>query len=157
MSLNKARTLQNASKLVQQGRLREALAEYREILRADPGDIATLNVVGDLYAKVGETDEAVKVFLQIVERYLKERGVPKAIATLKKAAKVAPNSVEVGLKLGSLYLQQNLPVEAQQHFLAAAEQYLCTGQNEEAFSLYQEVIQLDPANTALQIRIAEAY
>ncbi|HWQ36927.1 MAG TPA: tetratricopeptide repeat protein [Blastocatellia bacterium] len=157
MSFNKSKALQTASKLVQQGRLRAALDEYREILRNDPHDIATMNVFGDLCAKAGQTAEAVNVFVRIADRYLKQDSIPKAVAMLRKAVKLAPDNTDAGIRLAALYFKQNLLVEAQQQYLTVADQLLRQGRRDEAFSFYENLIKSDPGNLALQLRVAEAY
>jgi tetratricopeptide (TPR) repeat protein len=157
MSFNKSKALQTASKHVQQGRLRAALDEYREILRNDPHDIATMNVFGDLCAKAGQTAEAVNVFVRIADRYLKQDSIPKAVAMLRKAVKLAPDNTDAGIRLAALYFKQNLLVEAQQQYLTVADQLLRQGRRDEAFSFYENLIKSDPDNLALQLRVAEAY
>ncbi len=157
MSFNKANALKLASKYVQQGKLSAAIAEYRKIAQADPCDITTLNILGDLYAKVGDKTRAVHSFVLIAEQYSLEGLKSKAIAMLKKASKVDPDNVEVAFKLGALYTEEGLWAEAQQQYLAVAERYLRAGQSREAFSLYQKIVDLDPGNTDLRIKLAEAY
>ena len=157
MSFNKTKALQTASKLVQQGRHKAAIEEYREILRNDPQDVATMNVFGDLCARAGNTAEAVSVFVRIADKYIKQDSMPRAIAMLRKAIKLSPDNTDVGIKLATLYSRQNLHVEAQQQYLVVADQLLRQGRRDEAFSFYENLIKTDASNTALQVRVAEAY
>ncbi|HWQ36291.1 MAG TPA: tetratricopeptide repeat protein [Blastocatellia bacterium] len=157
MSFNKAKALKAASKYVQQGKFQAAIEEYRKIVQAEPSDITTLNTMGDLYVKIGDTGEAIRTFLRIAEHYRAGGFNLKAIAMLKKVSKLDPNNVEVSLKLAGLYAQQKLIVDARQQYLAVAEHYLRAGQQKPALDIYQKIAALDPENTSIQLKLAEAY
>jgi tetratricopeptide (TPR) repeat protein len=157
MSFNKANTFKVASKYVQQGRLPAAIEEYRKILQAEPSNTTVLNILGDLYVKVGNKVEAVNCFVSIADYYKQAGSISKAIATLKKASKVEPQSPEIALKLGALYARENLWGEARQQYLWAAEQYSQAGRIEEALSIYQRITEHDPEKAGVQIKLAEIY
>jgi tetratricopeptide (TPR) repeat protein len=157
MSFNKAKSLKAASKYVQQGKYEAAIEEYRRIVQADPQDVPTFNTLGDLYVKAGYTDEAMRCFMQVAENYRVNGFNLKAIAMLKKVSKLDPANVEIGLNLAALYAQQKLIVDARHQYLAVAEHYLREGQAQRALDIYQKVADLDPENTSIQIKLAEAY
>ncbi len=157
MSFNKAKALKTASKYVQQGKFQAAIEEYRKIVQAEPNDITTLNTLGDLYVKAGYTDEAIQTFLRIAEHYRTAGFNLKAIAMFKKINKLDPANVEIGLKLAALYAQQKLMADARCQYLMVAEHYLRAGQNKQALEVYQKIADLDPENTTIQLKLAEAY
>ncbi|HZS07562.1 MAG TPA: tetratricopeptide repeat protein [Blastocatellia bacterium] len=157
MSFNKAKSLKAASKYVQQGKYQAAIEEYRKIVQAEPSDITTLNTMGDLYVKIGDNSEAIRTFLRIAEHYRAGSFNLKAIAMLKKVSKLDPGNVEVSLKLAGLYAQQKLIVDARQQYLSVAEHYLRAGQQRQALDIYQRIANLDPENTVIQLKLAEAY
>ncbi len=157
MSFNKAKALKAASKYVQQGKYQSAIEEYRQIAEADPSDVTTLNTLGDLYVKVGQTSEAIHSFMHIADHYRNSGFYLKAIAMLKKVSKVAPNNIEVSLLLAGLYAQQKLIVDARHQYLSVAEYYVREGNSQEALHIYQKIADLDPENTAIHIKLAEAY
>jgi tetratricopeptide (TPR) repeat protein len=157
MSFNKAKALKAASKYVQQGKYQSAIEEYRQIAEADPSDVTTLNTLGDLYVKVGQTSEAIHSFMHIADHYRNSGFYLKAIAMLKKVSKVAPNNVEISLLLAGLYAQQKLIVDARHQYLSVAEHYVREGNSQEALHIYQKIADLDPENTAIHVKLAEAY
>ncbi|MBS1812477.1 MAG: tetratricopeptide repeat protein [Acidobacteria bacterium] len=157
MSFNKAKSLKTASKYVQQGKYQSAIEEYRQIAQADPADVTTLNTLGDLYVKVGQTSEAIASFLHIAEHYRVSGFYLKAIAMLKKVSKLDPGNIDVSLKLAALYAQQKLIVDARHQYLSVAEHYIREGQTSQALEIYQKIADLDPENTAIQLKLAEAY
>ena len=157
MSFNKAKALKTASKYVQQGKYQSAIEEYRQIAQADPADVTTLNTLGDLYVKVGQTSEAIASFMHIAEHYRVSGFYLKAIAMLKKVSKLESGNIDVSLKLAGLYAQQKLIVDARHQYLSVAEYYIREGQSQQALEIYQKIADLDPENTAVQIKLAEAF
>jgi len=157
MSFNKAKALKTASKYVQQGKYQSAIEEYRQIAQSDPSDVTTLNTLGDLYVKVGQTGEAIASFMHIAEHYRVSGFYLKSIAMLKKVSKLDTGNIDVSLKLAGLYAQQKLIVDARHQYLSVAEHYIREGQSQQALEIYQKIADLDPENTAVQIKLAEAF
>src|SRR5437870_3468786 len=137
MSFNKADAYKVASKYVQQGRLQAAIDEYRKLLRDEPNNSTVLNLLGDLYGKVGNKTEAINCFARIADLYKKQDSSSKAIAILKKAIKVDPDNPEIACKLGALYASEKLWGEARQQYLNAAERYLLSNRVDESLNIYQ--------------------
>ncbi len=157
MSFNKAKSLKTASKYVQGGKYQSAIEEYRQIAQADPSDVTTLNTLGDLFVKVGQTTEAIASFMHIAEHYRVSGFYLKSIAMLKKVSKLDTGNIDVSLKLATLYAQQKLIVDARHQYLSVAEHYIREGQGKQALEVYQKIADLDPENTAVQIKLAEAF
>ncbi len=157
MSFNKAKALKTASKYVQGGKYQSAIEEYRQIAQADPSDVTTLNTLGDLFVKVGQTSEAIASFMHIAEHYRVSGFYLKSIAMLKKVSKLDTGNIDVSLKLATLYAQQKLIVDARHQYLSVAEHYIREGQTKQALDIYQRIADLDPENTAVQIKLAEAF
>jgi tetratricopeptide (TPR) repeat protein len=157
MSFNKAKALKTASKYVQGGKYQSAIEEYRQIAQADPSDVTTLNTLGDLFVKVGQTSEAIASFMHIAEHYRVSGFYLKSIAMLKKVSKLDTGNIDVSLKLATLYAQQKLIVDARHQYLSVAEHYIREGQTKQALDIYQKIADLDPENTAVQIKLAEAF
>ena len=93
MAFDKAKALQEAHKLVAQGKIARAIKQYELIIEKDPGDLLLLNLIGDLYAQENNTGEALKYFYSLADAYTREGYKVKAIAIYKKQA---GTSAEVG-------------------------------------------------------------
>jgi len=52
-------TLRKAEKLLRQGKLDLAIAEYRAVIDDQPADWNTANTLGDLYVRAGQVDRAI--------------------------------------------------------------------------------------------------
>ena len=153
---NKQKVLSAAEKYVQQGKLQNAISEYEKILKADAKDLTVLNTVGDLYARIGEVDKATECFKSVGDAYVTQGFTVKGIAMYKKIAKLKP-SLESVLKLAELYTQQGLFNDARAQYLQVAEEFLRAGELEQSVRIFQKILEMDPENVAMRVRLAEVY
>ena len=153
---NKQKVLSAAEKYVQQGKLQNAISEYEKILKADPKDLTVMNTVGDLYARIGEAGKATDCFKSVGDAYAAQGFTVKGIAMYKKIAKLKP-SLESVLKLAELYTQQGLFNDARAQYLQVAEEFLRAGELEQSVRIFQKILEMDPENVAMRVRLAEVY
>ena len=157
MSLNKSKSLRTAEKYVLQGKIPAAIDEYRKVVEADPGDLTTINTLGDLYVRAGRIQDAIRNFSRIADSYREGGFTLKAIAMLKKISKLDPTNVETAMKLANLYSQQGLLVEARQQYLQVADAFARNNQAHKALEAYQKIADLDPSNTSVRLKLGEIY
>ena len=157
MSLNKSKALRTAEKYALQGKIPAAIDEYRKVVSADPGDLTTVNTLGDLYVRAGRIQDAISNFSRIANSYREGGFTLKAIAMLKKISKLDPTNIETAMKLANLYSQQGLLVEARQQYLHVADAYARSGQTRKALEAYQKIADLDPSNTSVRMKLGEIY
>ncbi len=153
---NKQKALSAAEKFVQQGKLQNAIAEYEKVLKADPKELTVSNTIGDLYARLGQGDKAVESFKSVGDAYAAQGFTVKAIAMYKKLTKLKP-TLESVLRLAELYTQQGLFNDARAQYLQVAEEFLRSGELEQAVRIFQKTLEMDPENVAMRTRLAEVY
>jgi len=153
---NKQKTLSAAEKFVQQGKLQNAINEYDKVLKADPKDLTVQNTMGDLYARLGQNDNAIQCFKSVGDAYAGQGFTVKAIAMYKKLTKLKP-SVEAVLRLAELYTQQGLFNDSRAQYLQVAEEFLRAGELNQAVRIFQKTLEMDPENVAMRTRLAEVY
>src|SRR6201984_97352 len=153
---NKQKGLANAEKYVQQGKLQNAITEYEKILKNDAKDLTVTNTVGDLYSRLGETDKATECFKNVGDAYASQGFTVKAIAMYKKISKLK-SSLESVLKLPELYTQQGLFNDARAQYLQVAEEFLRAGELEQAVRIFQKILEMDPENSQMRVKLAEFY
>ncbi len=153
---NKQKVLSAAEKYVQQGKLQNAISEYEKILKNDSKDLTVANTVGDLYARLGENDKATDCFKSVGDAYASQGFTVKAIAMYKKISKLKP-SLESVLKLAELYTQQGLFNDARAQYLQVAEEFLKSGELDNAVRIFQKILEMDPENVNMRVRLAEVY
>lgn len=117
--MERAARLRHAEKLVRQGALAAAVAEYRGLIDEQPGDWNTTNALGDLYLRAGQLAQAVDQFTRSADSLEREGFLPKAAALYKKILKIAPDAEHAMMKSADIALAQGLSVDAR-HYLAAA-------------------------------------
>ena len=153
---NKQKALSAAEKFVQQGKLQNAIAEYEKVLKADPKELTVSNTIGDLYARLGQVDKAIESFKSVGDAYAAQGFTVKAIAMYKKLTKLKP-TLEIVLRLAELYTQQGLFNDARAQYLQVAEEFLRSGELEQAVRIFQKTLEMDPENVAMRTRLAEVY
>ena len=153
---NKQKVLANAEKYVQQGKLPNAISEYEKVLKNDPKDLTVTNTVGDLYSRSGDADKATECFKSVGDAYASQGFTVKAIAMYKKICKLKP-ALESLLKLAELYTQQGLFNDARAQYLQVAEEFLKANELENAVRIFQKILEMDPENSNMRIRLAEVY
>jgi tetratricopeptide (TPR) repeat protein len=154
---NKVKVLAQAEKFVQQGKLPNAISEYEKVIKEDPKDLTVLNTIGDLYARVGNNDQATYYFKKVGDQYAQNGFAVKAIAIYKKLTKIGPYNSENTTKLAELYGQQGLYNDARVHYMQVADHLLKSGDNAQAARVFQKILELDPENAHTQTKLADLY
>jgi tetratricopeptide (TPR) repeat protein len=157
MGFDRAKAMRNAERFVAQGKIRAAIDEYRSVVDNDPRDIATLNMLGDLYAKNAEKGEAVRCYMLVAEHYGVQGFSQKAIAIYNKISRIQPDSIEVTTKLAELHKTKGSLSDARAHYQMLAEHYQKTGNRLEALAMYKQIAMLDPNNTDVCMNLADSY
>jgi Tfp pilus assembly protein PilF len=157
MSFNKAKVLEAAQKFLNQGKVPQAILEYQKILRVESTDQVALMTIGDLYVRTGDTPRALDYFEQLARIFISDGFISKGIAIYKKIAKLAPESIVPLERLSELYVQQGVMSEARPIYLQLAEVQLKAGRNEQAAQTLRKLLDLEPDNLRVQVRLAELY
>jgi pilus assembly protein FimV len=155
MAIHRDRILKDAEKLVQKGKIQQAIREYEKLLKDNPSDTNTVNRVGDLYNRVGQIDRAVELYEQIADSFTADGFTNKAIAIYKKINRLAPQRVDVFEKLAELYIQQGLVFEAKSQYQMLAEWYLNHDDLDNAIKTHKRLISIDPENHMAHLKLAD--
>src|SRR3954471_19521393 len=154
---NKAKVLASAEKYVQQGKLHQAISEYEKIVEKDAKDLTVLNTIGDLYARLGQSDKAGEFFKRVGDTYASEGFTVKSIAMYKKLTKLNPGNISVVQRLAELYTQQGLYNDARQQYLQLADACVKNNDMNGAIKVFQKMLEIDPDNVSLQTKLADLY
>jgi pilus assembly protein FimV len=157
MAYNKSKFVEAAQKLLNQGKVAQAIAEYQQILKHEPRDQVTLMTIGELYIRQGETFQAIDYFERLAQLFVGDGFLTKAIAVYKRIAKLAPEEIRPLEKLADLYVQQGVMSEARPLFVQLAEIHLKNNRQPEAVALLKKLLMAEPDNLRIQIRLADLY
>jgi pilus assembly protein FimV len=154
---SKAKYLHDAERYMLHGKVQQAIGEYQKIIKSDPNDVLILNTIGDLYLRQGDSSEANRCFSQVAENYVRNNFFLKAIAVYKKILNTDSSNLEINLTVASLCAKQGLNIEARNQYLKIAAIYEKEGNAQETAGVYEKIVELDPANAAIQRKLAELY
>src|SRR5260370_2537773 len=157
MTFDKVKTLRTAERYLELGKIRAAIKEYCKIVESEPDDLTTLNMLGDLYVRVGNPGVAISYFHRIAEHYRDQDFGLKPIAMYKKIDRLKPRDIEIARNLAELYAKQDLVVEARAYYLLVAEAHSRSGATKEGLDVLGKIADLDPQNTSIRIKLAEGY
>jgi tetratricopeptide (TPR) repeat protein len=152
---SKEKSRANAEKYLQSNKLQNAINEYEKILQVEPNDLAILNTVGDIYARLGQNEKAIERFRVIAESYTNDGIFLKSIAMYRKIVKLDPNGMPAIEKLAELYRKQGLVSDARSMLLQAADAYTRKGQGKETLRVLKQLVLFDPENVQVIVRTAD--
>jgi tetratricopeptide (TPR) repeat protein len=146
VSFDREDTLKKAEKLLRQGRLDAAIAEYVRVVEDQPRDWATANTLGDLYVRAGQNDKAAAQYARIAEHFMREGFYPKAGALYKKLLKLHPDDEASQLKLADISATQGLLLDAKSYLNVVASRRRARGDRAGAAEIVVRLGSLDPAD-----------
>lgn len=156
MPIDRAATLRIAEKLIRQGKLDAAIAEYVRLVDDQPGDWNLANALGDLHARAGQIDRAVEQFIQIADS-LNDRGAaPKAAAVYKKILKLKPDHEHTLVQISEILGGQRLYADARSHLNTLIELRRAKGDVRGALQAKVRLGSLDPDDYEGRLQAASA-
>src|SRR6516165_5730219 len=155
MAYNKSKFVEAAQKLLNQGKvaqaidyferlaqlfvsdgfLTKAIAVYKRIAKLAPEEIRPLEKLADLYVQQGVMSEARPLFLQLAELHLKNNRQPEAVTLLKKLLSAEPDNLRIQIRLADLYQAMGQSGEALETYISAAQRALARGDQAECEKL----------------------
>lgn len=154
MAIDRVAVLRNAEKLLRQGKLEAAIAEYLQVVEDQPRDWNTANILGDLYLRAGKSDKAVEQFVRVAEHLKHDGFLPKAAAVYKKILRIRPDDDYAMLQAGDLAARQGVLVDARAYWNAVHDRRLAQGDAKGAAEIKVRLGTLD--NTDFEARTAAA-
>lgn len=154
MAIDREDTLKKAEKLLRQGRLDGAIAEYVRVVEDQPRDWATANTLGDLYVRAGQSEKAVAQYTRIAEHFFHDGFYPKAAAIYKKILKITPDDEASQMALAELSVKQGLLADAKSYLTTVATRRRGRGDRRGADEILVRLGSIDPSD--LEARITAA-
>jgi len=154
LAIDRDATLKKAEKLVRQGRLEPAIAEYLRIVEDNPRDWSTANTLGELYVRAGQPGQAVEQYTRIAEHFVSEGFYPKAAALYKKVLKIVPQDETTQLRLAEISAKQGLLADAKSYLNAIASRRRAAGDRRGVAEVVVRLGSIDPAD--LEARVLAA-
>ncbi len=148
-----ARRVEKAEKLLQKGKTADALAEYLQILEADPQNDNVRQMAADLCLSLNKGAQAVRLLGELFERQVAAADATRASLTYKKLARYTNPSWEQKVRFGQLLEHSNKKL-AVGTYENALEDLQKQGKKEEALLVVRRIVALEPSQ-ANHLRVAE--
>jgi tetratricopeptide (TPR) repeat protein len=155
VALDKSAVLENAQRYAAQGRLTEAIAEWKKLADVSPNDGTPYNAIGDLHLKRNALNEAIDAYFKAAAAFRSGGQDLKAIAVFKKILKIDPNQLAAYKFLADLNAKRGLISNAVADYLTLGRLYLKAGKAKEALETYGTAIKLEPANLDARRQLAD--
>jgi tetratricopeptide (TPR) repeat protein len=146
LAIDRAEAVKKAEKLLRQGKLDLAIAEYQRIVEDQPRDWNSRNTLGDLYVRANQPQKAVAEYEQVADHLFTDGFFAKAAALYKKILKIKPDEESVQLQLGEIAARQGLLADARGYFNAIANRRKQRGDKAGADQIVIRLGSLDPAD-----------
>jgi tetratricopeptide (TPR) repeat protein len=148
---------QDADAAEKASRFDKAIELLKQIVQDNPRDWATVNRIGDLYAKLNKLKEANEQYVKVARYFADDGFYLKSIAVWKKVLRNDPSLIEGHVSLGDLYARQGLVAEAKQTFGTVIDEYKKKNRFREAGEVLRKLAEVDPSDLKVRIGLAELY
>jgi tetratricopeptide (TPR) repeat protein len=132
-------------------------AKFAHILPEKLDDVTTCNALGDLYARIGNSQRAFSFYHRAAQLYKEDGYNTKAIAILRKATRLGSPPVDALWELGELYAAEGFKAEASGQFLRYADSNRRAGDALAVLRAYERIVSLDPNNSHIAVILADMY
>jgi diguanylate cyclase (GGDEF)-like protein len=155
MAVDVSKHLDRAKRYLEKNRIDDAIEEYQAAIAESPGHAESLQALGDLHTRQGQTDRAASYYGMLFDRLCETREDNKAAAIYSRALRGVQQPAERIARYAFLLQKQNRPEEAIEQFTQASELFLARGKEEQALDCLERVALLDPDNAARQYAVGE--
>ncbi len=157
MAIDRIKVKKEADKYLTAGRVERAIDEFQKLIEDNPKDYNTLNQIGDLSVQVGRIKEGVEIHKRLGAAYERDGFHARAAAIFQKVVRNAPEDIDAAQRLADLYRQMNRPADAVRIHLTVAESFQKKGLIKRALEEFNKVVDLDPKNLKMKVRLADLY
>ncbi len=124
----------------------KAIAMYKKLTKLNPGNIAVVQRLAELYTQQGLYNDARQQYLQLADSSIKNNDMNGAIKVFQKMLEIDPDNASLQSKLADLYLKMGKKQEARDIFMKAAQSLFDRGSVEQADQALDKMLALDPTN-----------
>jgi len=157
MDERRERVLKRVEKYIIQRKYDQAIEILKPLVSQDTRNITLLNMMANTCDLAGKKYLALKYFNESADVYNESSFYSRAIAVLKKVAKIDPSDPEPFEKIANIYLTQSNLNEASSFFREAANLLRKSENPERAVNLFYKALELDPSNQRLRMELIETY
>jgi tetratricopeptide (TPR) repeat protein len=152
--LKKDKLLDQAGKYVSLGKFKLALEQYLKIQELEPDETTVINMIGDIYLRLNQKDEALRYYKKLAELFEWQDKPLQAAAAYKKGLQLIPDNPDIPLRLAQLHERMGQSANAKHQYKLIAKQLLASGKYDQAVETCQKICQLDPNSSEEKLNLA---
>jgi tetratricopeptide (TPR) repeat protein len=142
---NRTRLLAAAARAQRRGRLRKAIALYREVLAVEPGNLELERKLAPLLARRKQRGDALACYRRVAEGFARHGDFDRAIGVYREAVQLLPREGRLWLALAELELKRDRRADALKTLWSGAQALRRRADRAEAIRLLERAHELDPA------------
>jgi Tfp pilus assembly protein PilF len=150
----RAELVAGADRARSRGRVRAAIAGYREALAADPSDPSVNVKLAPLLARIGDADGGARCFRAAAERHLTAGFVDRAAAVCLSATTVFPLDAGFRLEVARLNLQRGRKADAVAALVEGGRALSRARRRDAATSLLRRALEISPDHLEALLAVA---
>ena len=155
MNQDVSKHLERARKHLEKNKLQEAIAEYHSALDASPNNSEAIQMLSDLYVRVGDLVQAATFYGLQFDRLAESGDVARTSAIFTRYLKAYPQPAARLARYAFLLQKQNKTADAIEYYSSAAQKFHDQNDLKSEFECLQRVAQLDQENPVRQVQLAE--
>lgn len=135
----------------------KAVAQYKQVLKLDPG-LVDINIqLAELHQQLQLMGEAMAYYQIVANHYDKQGDVRKSLDVLRKMVDLDPDNVQSRVKLADLYIRERMSDEATTELSRAAEHLKRQNRIDDYLRVAEKISALKPDDLQLARELAEIY
>ena len=155
MSQDVAKHLDRARKHLEKNKLQDAIAEYHAALDESPNNAEAIQMLSDLYVRIGDLVQAANFYGMQFDRLAESGDVARSSAIFTRYLKAYPQPPARLARYAFLLQKQNKTADAIEYYSSAAQKFHDQNDLKSEFECLQRVAQLDQENPARQVALAQ--
>ena len=155
MSQDVAKHLERARKHLERNKIQDAIGEYHAALEAAPNNSEAIQMLSDLYVRIGDLVQAANFYGLQFDRLAESGDVARASAIFARYLKSYPQPASRLARCALLLQKQNKTADAIDYYCSAAQKFHEQRDSKAEFECLQRVAQLDQENPARQVELAK--
>lgn len=153
--LKRDHIIEKARRLAREGNYQAAILEVERLVEQDPGDLGARLRIGYLHACNRDRESAAETYLEVAHAYERAGDPETASKVLTQVLRLRPEQADVYFWLADLLGALGQPAEARRWLEAVERLLLEKKRPKEALRALEAMVELDPGNVALCIRLGE--
>ena len=146
--------LEQAGKYVSLGKFKLALEKYLKIQELEPDQTTVINMIGDIYLRLNQKDEALRHYQKLAELFEWQDKPLQAVAAYKKGLQLIPDNPDIPLRLAQLHERLGQLANAKHQYRMIANQLMASGRYDQTVETCQKICQLDPNSSEDKLNLA---